>query len=302
MITEFDDFCTWMYVLIDDIWQKIAPFYRRPGPAPVGCSDSELMTLAIVGECREWDKETNLLKEWRAYPHLFPRLPERTRFNRRRRNLMFAINHVRQIVLRVLDVAQEQQCVIDSLPVSVVQFHLVPASTGDWPAHGAAFSYCASKKRMIYGYRLHLLITVGGVILDFELTPANTDDRQAAIDLLTDYHGLTVIGDKAYIDATLAAMLWEQHQIQLITLPRRNQQQSLSPETRQLINHIRQIIETVNGQLTEQLHIETNHARSFWGLCARLCTKLTAHTLCIYLNRLLGNRDWLQIKALAFPN
>jgi hypothetical protein len=63
-----------------------------------------------------------------------------------------------------------------------------------------------------------------------------------------------------------------------------------------------QIIETVNGQLTEQFGIETNHAQSVWGLCARLYTKLTAHTLCLYFNRLLGNPDWLGIKALAFPN
>jgi len=32
-----------------------------------------------------------------------------------------------------------------------------------------------------------------------------------------------------------------------------------------------------------------------------LQTKLAAHTLCLYLNRLLGQADWLQIKALAFP-
>jgi len=36
-------------------------------------------------------------------------------------------------------------------------------------------------------------------------------------------------------------------------------------------------------------------------LCARLASKLTAHTLCIYINRLLGKADALQIKALAFP-
>jgi hypothetical protein len=29
--------------------------------------------------------------------------------------------------------------------------------------------------------------------------------------------------------------------------------------------------------------------------------ELTAHTLCIDLNRLLGNPHWLRIKALAFP-
>jgi hypothetical protein len=33
----------------------------------------------------------------------------------------------------------------------------------------------------------------------------------------------------------------------------------------------------------------------------RLYTKLTAHTLCLYRNRRLGNPDWLQIKGLAFP-
>ena len=69
-----------------------------------------------------------------------------------------------------------------------------------------------------------------------------------------------------------------------------------------LHNHCRQLIETVNEQLTDQLHIEDNHAKTFWGLCARLYSKLTAHTLCVYLNRLLGHPDCLQIKGLAFAN
>jgi hypothetical protein len=64
---------------------------------------------------------------------------------------------------------------------------------------------------------------------------------------------------------------------------------------------VRQIIETVNGQLTEQFHVERNHAQPFWGLCTRLYAKLTAHTLCIFINRLLGKPDFLQIKGLAFP-
>jgi hypothetical protein len=300
MITDFDDFVTWMYVLIDDLWQRIGPLYHRPGPQPE-CSDSELLTMAIVGECREWDKETNLLGEWRNYPHLFPILPERSRFNRRRRNLMAAINHIRQIALSVLDLAQDKQCVIDSLPIEVVQFHLVPSSSGDWSAHGATFGRCATKKQTIYGYRLHLLITLGGAILDFELTSADADERDAARDLLSDKRDLTVIGDKGFISAPLAAELLEHSSIRLLTLKRRNQHEQVSPEVQRLINQVRQMIETVNGQLTEQFGIESNHAHSFWGLCARLYTKLTAHTLCIYLNRLLGNPEWLQIKALAFP-
>src|SRR5215207_6345399 len=251
MITDFDDFCTWMFVLIDDIWQVIGPLYRRPGPASE-CSDSELLTMALVAECREWDKETNLIAEWQNYRHLFTVIPERTRFNRRRRNLMGAINQLRQLVLRVLDVAQDGQCVIDSLPLPVVQFHLVPSSTGDWDAHGATFGHCATKKQTIYGYRLHLLITLGGTILDFELTSADADERDAARDMLEDKRDLVVIGDKGFISAPLAAELKERLNIRLLTLPRPNQKVQLPAEARRLINQVRQISETVNGQLTEQ--------------------------------------------------
>jgi len=70
---------------------------------------------------------------------------------------------------------------------------------------------------------------------------------------------------------------------------------------RRTFNGASQIAETVNSQLAEQFHIEVNHAQSFGGLCAHLYTKLTAHTLCLCLNRLLGQPTILPIKALAFP-
>ena len=82
---------------------------------------------------------------------------------------------------------------------------------------------------------------------------------------------------------------------------RRNQQKQLPRTLRRLYNSIRQMIETVNAQLSSQFQIEINHAHSFWGLCTRLYTKLAAHTLCIYLNRLIGKPAFLQIKSLAFP-
>ena len=130
MITEFEDFCLWLYVVVDELWQQLPPAYQPTrGPKP-DCSDSELITLALLGECRGWTAETVLLRCWREYRHLFPRLPERSRFNRRRRHLMHAINAIRQAVLRLLDLAEDRQCVIDSLPVPVIQFHLVPGATG----------------------------------------------------------------------------------------------------------------------------------------------------------------------------
>lgn len=301
MINDFEDFCTWMFVIIDDIWQKIEPLFQRPGPKPV-CSDSELLTLALVGECRGWDIETEMLSYWRDHRDLFPSIPTQSRFNRRRRNLMLACNLIRRSVLQLMDLAQDRQCIVDSLPVPVVQFYLVPSSSGDWKAHGASFGQVPSRKETIFGYKLHLLITLGGLILDFELAPANCTDLAIGLEILREHTDLEVLGDKAYISAEKAAELWHQNRLRLHTIPRRNQKKQLSERGKQLFNALRQSIETVNAQLSEQFNLEKNHAHTFWGLCTRLYSKLTAHTLCIYLNRLLGKPDFLQIKALAFPN
>jgi IS5 family transposase len=301
MIADFDDFVTWMLVIIDDLWQPISHLYRRPGPKPSTCSDSEIITIAIVSECRGWDCETEAMQEWAAYRDLFPHLPERSRFNRRRRNLMGAIKQLRQITLTLLDVAQDAYGAIDSIPVPVVHFHLARQRSRDWDAAGARFGYCASKKQTFFGYRLHLAVTLGGVILDFELTAANADEREVALEMLEGHTGRTFLGDKGYVSASVAQELAGSN-VRLLAARRANQRERLPQQLKRLSKRFRQIIETVNGQLTEQFGIEQNYAHSFWGLCARLYTKLTAHTLCLYLNRLLGNPDWLQIKALAFPN
>jgi len=301
MIHDFEDFCTYVFVIVDDILQELGPVLKRPGPAP-DCSDGELIAMTLVGECRGWDVETELLSNMREHMDLFPCIPSQSRFNRRRRNLMFVINLIRRTILGWLDLAQDRQCLIDSLPVPVVQFYLVPSSTGDWKAHGARFGKVPSKSQTIFGYKLHLLVTLGGVILDFELAPANATDLAVGFELLSQHTDLEVLGDKAYISAPKAAELWQGNRLRLQTLPRRNQKRQAPPEVKRLFNAARQIIETVNGQLSEQFNIETNHAHTFWGLCTRLYSKLTAHTLCVFINRLLGKPDYLQIKALAFPN
>src|SRR5215210_5872950 len=153
MITEFEDFCLWTYVIVDELWRHLPPAYKPSrGPEP-GCSDSELITMALVGECRGWTQETDLVTHWREHRDLFPVVPERSRCNRRRRALMHAINAIRQGVLAVLDLAQDRQCAIDSLPVPVLQFHLVPAapSAATWQSEGATFGKVPTKKQTIFG-------------------------------------------------------------------------------------------------------------------------------------------------------
>jgi IS5 family transposase len=299
MIDGFDDFCLCVFVIVDDIMKQLGPMLKRPGPQPE-CSDSEVVMMQLVGECRGWDVETELLSNWKEHQDLVPHIPSQSRFNRRRRQLARVVNVLRQVILQAIDVAQDPQCVIDSLPIPVVEFHRVPGASSDWAVHAAAYGKVPSKKLTIFGYKLHLLVTLGGVILDFVLAPANANDLTVAPELLENHFHRDVIGDKAYISASLTAQLLHDQSLHLIAMPRRNQKLQLPKSVQALFNSVRQIIETVNGQLTEQFKIEHNHAHSFLGLCARLVSKLTAHTLCIFINRLLGKPDFLQIKSLAF--
>ncbi len=293
-----------MYVVVDALWRGLPPAYKRgSGPAPA-CSESALLTLALVGECRGWTTEAALLSQWAAYPRLFPRLPERSRFNRRRRQLRHALNAIRQAVLAVLDVAQDRQCAIDSVPVPVREFHLVPSAAGarNGRAEGADFGKVPTKKQTICGYELHLLVTLGGVIRDFALAPASASDVAVGAELLREQADLVVLGDKGSISAPLAGALWTERGVALLTVPRHNQRRQLPAPAARRLNAARQIGETVNDQLTAQFGLARHHAHTFHGRCARLHTKLAAHTLSIYLNRLVRHADWLQLKALAFPN
>ena len=130
--------------------------------------------MALVGECRGWNMETDMISQWKEHRDLFPQIPSQSRFNRRRRNLMQTFNLIRRIVLSWIDVAQDRQCLIDSLPVQVVQFHLVPSSTNDWAAHGITpyniLSRRAIKNRIGIG-ELDRALSFHVVENDYRLSP-----------------------------------------------------------------------------------------------------------------------------------
>ncbi len=215
MVPNTEDRCPWTFAdvslwadgPVDDLGPRVAPLCRRPGPAP-RCSDPELVTMALVGEAKGWHEETVLVSEWARHRDLFPHQPSRTRFNRRRRQLAGPLNQLRRLVLRALDLAADGQCVLDSLPVPVIAFHLVPdGARGYWQGHDARFGDVASKKQWIFGDKLSLLVTLSGLVLDFVLAPANVIELQAGAELLEEHAGLTVLGDKAFVGRPLAARL-----------------------------------------------------------------------------------------------
>jgi hypothetical protein len=291
MIADFTELCTYIYVLVDELYQRVAvPYDQRPGPRSA-FSDSELITLTLAAELLGLDAETRFLAYVRRnHLALFPLLPERSRYNRRRRQLIEVTNRIRgglmERLWRVLEAEGRDLAVIDSVPVPVVGYH---HAAGDHRWWGEAdFGRVPSKKQRVYGFKLHLLISHSGLILDFALAPANHHDGALTAQLLADKVGLTVLGDKGYVNGDLQAHLAAENDLVLLTPKRRDQREQLPAALTHAINSFRQVIETVNSQLVGQLRLQQNRAKSLAGLCARVQAKLAAHTLGLYLNYTLG--------------
>jgi hypothetical protein len=301
MIGDFVDLCTYVYVVADEAYREVvAPYDNRPGPRS-GFTDSELLTVSVVAELVGLDAETRCLAYLRRnHPTLFPLLPERSRYNRRRRQLAEATNRLRGAVMErlwlVLEAEGADLCAIDSVPVPAVGFH---HARHDHRWYGEAESgRVASKKQTIYGFKLHLLVSASGLILDFALVAANEADGTLAEQLLIDKVGLTVLGDKGYVNAPLHQLLARRNGVTVLTPRRKNQKQQLPAALTRAISEARQLVETVNSQLVNQLALQRNRAKSVWGLAARVQAKLAAHTLGLYLNYRAG-RPLLALMDLA---
>jgi len=298
MIQTFTDLCTYAYVIVDELFKtSVLPHDHRPGPRS-SFSDSELITLTLVAELVGLDDETVFLNYVaRNHRSLFPLLPDRSRYNRRRRALGEATNIIRRhllgFLLALLPQDERPLCVLDSLPLPVVGFH---HARGQHRWYGwARYGYNATKKQVFYGFKLHLLTTADGIIADFALAPAHLTDGTFSDQLLRDKTDLLALGDKAYINGLLQGELQELHGITLLTPQRENQLEQVPEGQTRLVCHFRQMIETINSQLAGQFAIEENKSKSMSGLLARVMAKLTAHTLGMYLNVMTGQ----PLRALA---
>jgi hypothetical protein len=248
--------------------------------------------LTLVAELTGQDEEGPFLAYLRRnHPTFFPLLPERSRYNRRRRRLIAVTNRLRLALLRRvlgrLAPGERTLCLIDSLPVPVVGF---AHARGRHRWYGeAAYGHNAAKTLTFYGFKLHLLTTQTGLVLDFALVPANRSDGDLSEQLLIENARLTVLGDKAYLNAPLQQRLAQRNELTLLTPRRANQPPDPCPHPlTAVLSSLRQAIETLNAQLAGQFQIERNRAKSLFGLCARVQAKLTAHTLGVYLNHLCG--------------
>jgi hypothetical protein len=292
---DIEEFIIAVFVTIDAHLEALLKRYppRSRGFAP-GLSDSEVLTLEIVGEFLGYHSDTGIWRYFRRHwSAWFPALGERSTFTRQAAHLWRYKQLLHQHLLQELAAQQGDLYRVDGFPMPVCGFKRAPQAKVFKGL--ASFGSSATKLGTFYGFRGHLLINAQGVILGLEVTPAHVDERDVVPELVVGLQGL-LLGDKGYIRSSLTTELKEQ-KLTLLT-PLRKNMDNYTPLFNRTVSRHRQLVETVIGHLCHWFDIERILARDLWHLTSRLARKILAHTVIICLNRSYG-RPWLQFEDLV---
>ena len=129
-----------------------------------------------------------------------------------------------------------------------------------------------------FGFKLHIVINDKGELLNFVITPGNTDDR----DPLKDKSFIKALkgkryANKGYISKELPQLLFMDG-IHLITSIRNNMKNVLMEMKDKIMLRKRSVIETVNDELKNICQIEHSRHRSFTNFLTNLISGLIAYS------------------------
>lgn len=325
---DLDTLLVMIYVFVDEWYQEhIKPLKSNRG-RPVKCSDSEILTLAVVSEWRcgvSWESERGFVRYMhKHYGEWFPQLPQRSGFNKRKRGLMGVLVQLQAyLVNRLSDKNDIYECV-DCLPIPAGSLGQYTRDKGHWLWDS---SVGKGKDGWFWGDHLLAAVRPSGVISGYLLGAAHINDRWLMEAFLSARQGCprligppdrvkdgygnrrvppigfigawSAVGDirtQPYLaDKGFNGYRWYKHwdenfQAQVYTVPPDNSKQE-RPWTRpekKWLASKRQIVETAFAILTDVFKIKQLRAHSRWGQYTRIAAKMVGYHFGIWINRLLG--------------
>jgi DNA-binding MarR family transcriptional regulator len=267
---------------------------RRCGVVP-RFSDLEVIALSLTSEVLSIDGENLLFSKLNSdYRIDFPHLISRRQYNDRRKYLFSLTEKIRKRMAEDIDEFEDTFC-IDSKPVEVCRPARARRNRIGKTDYNRAPSkgYCASQDRYYYGYKLHAVCGIRGVIHSFDLTKASVHDIHYLQDVKSQMADCNILGDKGYINAAVQLDLFETVNIRL-EVPMRTNQKNYKPQC-YLFRKFRKRVETLFSQLDDQFMLLRNYAKDVTGIFTRVLAKITAVTALQYMNKL-NNRPIGQIK------
>lgn len=323
---DLETFFTTVYVLVDD-WYKneIAGLKPKVG-APGRMSDSEVLTVALVGQWRvgvPWQTERGLVRYIHAHGlGMFPRMLQYSAFNQRVRHLFGVLVSLQQAVATWLGHAQELYECVDSLP-------LPAASLGQYRRERGHWLFTARIGRgpsgWFWGDRWLVSVTPNGILTGWLVGAADINDRwlmeafvscragepqlvqpprrtkdaksQSTPPPVGFIGGWRACGQRLarpYLaDGNFNGQRWQDHwrvtyQAEVMTPPPSNAPRRWSRAWKSWLRSHRQPIETAFAQLDQVFGVKQLQAHSRWGQLTRLAAKSAAYNLGLFINRMLG--------------
>jgi hypothetical protein len=278
MLADLDLLLIAVFCAADDLLPKRAGNGRRM------LTDAEVVTLAVAQAIMGMPSDERFLAAARKrLAHLFPRLPQRPGYLKRRERLSDTIEWLIAVFARDSPGFHDDLVLVDSTPVECARS--IETTRRSQLADAADYGYSAAHSRYFWGFRLHGLFALDGTPRALRLTSPKASEREVCVQLLAALERdrpLTVIGDKGYAGRELehaAAQL-----AATIVRPRRKDEPGSSPH----LAPIRQRVESIFHTCKDLLSLERHGARTLHGLRTRICSRFLALAAAISLNHRLG--------------
>ncbi len=261
-----DEFCT-------EFDQTIAKrsLGNKPKRKPV-MSQSEVITIMILFHYGAFKNLKHFYKHF-VKEHLTEDFPQTVSYNR----FVELMQSATLPMTMFLKTCCLGQCTgisfVDSTPIRVCKNKRIPRNK--------VFDGIAQRGKStmgyFFGFKLHLIINDKGEILNFVITPGNTDDREPLKDnkFIEKIKG-KLYADKGYISKTLTEVLFVDG-LHLITHIRNNMKNVLMEMKDKILLRKRSVIETVNDELKNICSIEHSRHRSFENFITNLISGLIAY-------------------------
>jgi hypothetical protein len=282
-------FCT-----VDDELKAAGGPPRRPGPRP-RLADSEVITIELVGELWGLADDAAILRHFRAY-HLaeFPALArvDRTRFARHAADLCWIKRRIQARLAARLG-GPGAHWLVDSCPLPACRFGR--AGYCRRFRGQAAYGFDPLARKAFYGFRLHLRVSPDGVVLGYQLAPADAHELELAHELAPSPPGVA-LGDRNYWSPR-AREEFRAAGGDLVA-PYKQGKHDPEPQRSERLLAVRRIIETVFSHLIDWFDLRRVKVRDLWHLEHRIVRKVLALTVAGWLGALVGRRP-LQIEPLV---
>lgn len=278
MLADLDLLLIAVFCAADDLLPKRAGNGRRI------LTDAEVVTLAVAQAIMGIPSDVRFLAAAQTrLSHLFPRLPKRPGYYKRRERLSDTIEQLIVVFARDSPGFHDDLVLVDSTPVECARS--LETTRRSQLADAADYGYSAAHSRYFWGFRLHGLFALDGTPRALQLTSPKANERDVCLSLLARLERnqpITAIGDKGY-----AGREFEQQAAALavtIVRPRRRDEPAAGPHLAPLRQRIESIFQTCKDLLT----LERHGARTLHGLRTRICSRFLALAAAISLNHRLN--------------